>query len=185
MDDFNSASACLETKEEFSGTPSRLKERAPEIPDYLQDTYYWAYINPRNVRLLDREIELQGALFDHDREVVQLHFGGGTPTFHDDAQLKALMEQLGRHFSLSRDDDREFSIEVDPRTVGAERLEHLAAIGFNRISLGIQDINPEVQKAVNRVQDTKATLEMIDASGRRWRGTRDRASRWSPTRSAS
>ena len=116
--------------------------------------------------LLDREIELQGALFDHDREVVQLHFGGGTPTFHDDAQLKALMEQLGRHFSLSRDDDREFSIEVDPRTVGAERLEHLAAIGFNRISLGIQDINPEVQKAVNRVQDTKATLEMIDASRR-------------------
>ena len=116
--------------------------------------------------LLDREIELQGELFDHDREVIQLHFGGGTPTFHDDAQLKALMEQLGRHFSLSRDDDREFSIEVDPRTVGAERLEHLAEIGFNRISLGIQDIDPDVQKAVNRVQDTRATLDMIDASRR-------------------
>ena len=101
---------------------------------------------------------------DHDREVVQLHFGGGTPTFHDDAQLKSLMEQLGRHFALSRDDTREFSIEVDPRTVGVERLAALAGMGFNRISLGIQDINPEVQKAVNRVQDTKATLEMIDAS---------------------
>jgi oxygen-independent coproporphyrinogen-3 oxidase len=110
---------------------------------------------------LDREIEMQGQLFDHDREVVQLHFGGGTPTYHDDAQLKALMEQLGRHFSLSRDDDREFSIEVDPRTVGADRLEALAEMGFNRISLGIQDVDPRVQKAVNRIQDTQSTLEMI------------------------
>jgi len=116
--------------------------------------------------LLEREIGMQGALFDHDREVVQLHFGGGTPTFHTDEQLKTLMEQLGRHFSLSRDDSREFSIEVDPRTVGTERLEHLAAIGFNRISLGVQDINPDVQKAVNRLQDTAATLDMIDASRR-------------------
>jgi len=120
----------------------------------------------RYLELLGREIELQGALFDHDREVIQLHFGGGTPTFHDDEQLKALMEQLGRHFSLSRDDSREFSIEVDPRTVGPERLERLAGIGFNRISLGIQDINPEVQKAVNREQDTAATLDMIAASRR-------------------
>ncbi len=113
---------------------------------------------------LDREIEMQGQLFDHDREVTQLHFGGGTPTFHSDEQLKALMEQLGRHFSLSRDDTREYSIEVDPRTVGTERLGVLAEMGFNRISLGIQDINPEVQKAVNRIQDTQSTLEMIEGS---------------------
>ena len=77
---------------------------------------------------------------------------GGTPTFHDDAQLKSLMEQLGRHFALSRDDTREFSIEVDPRTVGVERLAALAGMGFNRISLGVQDIDPAVQKAVNRIQ---------------------------------
>ena len=95
--------------------------------------------------LLDREIELQGELFDHDREVTQLHFGGGTPTFHTDNQLKALMEQLGKHFSLSRDDSREFSIEVDPRTVGTDRLALLAGMGFNRLSLGIQDIDAEVQ----------------------------------------
>ena len=113
---------------------------------------------------LDREIEMQGQLFDHDREVTQLHFGGGTPTFHSDEQLKALMEQLGRHFSLSRDDTREYSIEVDPRTVGTERLGVLAEMGFNRISLGIQDINPEVQKAVNRIQDTQSTLDMIEGS---------------------
>jgi oxygen-independent coproporphyrinogen-3 oxidase len=111
--------------------------------------------------LLNREIGMQGELFDHDREVVQLHFGGGTPTFHNDQQLSALMEQLGRHFSLSCDDSREFSIEVDPRTVGADRLAALADIGFNRISLGIQDIDPKVQEAVNRVQDPAASLEMI------------------------
>jgi oxygen-independent coproporphyrinogen-3 oxidase len=114
--------------------------------------------------LLDMEIEMQGKLFDNDREVVQLHFGGGTPTFHDDDQLKNLMKQLGNHFSLSRDDDREFSIEVDPRTVGLDRLEALAEMGFNRISLGVQDINPEVQKAVNRIQDTQSTLDMIGGS---------------------
>jgi oxygen-independent coproporphyrinogen-3 oxidase len=114
--------------------------------------------------LLDREIEMQGALFDHDREVVQLHFGGGTPTFHSDEELRALIQQLGRHFSLSRDDSREFSIEVDPRTVGTDRLALLADIGFNRISLGVQDINPEVQKAVNRIQDPESTLSMIQDS---------------------
>jgi oxygen-independent coproporphyrinogen-3 oxidase len=114
--------------------------------------------------LLDREIELQGQLFDHDREVTQLHFGGGTPTFHNDEELKALMKQLGRHFSLSRNDSREFSIEVDPRTVGHDRLALLSEIGFNRISLGVQDINPEVQKAVNRIQDPESTLAMIQGS---------------------
>jgi oxygen-independent coproporphyrinogen-3 oxidase len=114
--------------------------------------------------LLEREIELQGKLFDHDREVVQLHFGGGTPTFHDDEKLHRLMACLGEHFSLSGDESREFSIEVDPRTVGNDRLGQLAAMGFNRISLGVQDIDPKVQKAVNRIQDPEATLAMIEGS---------------------
>jgi oxygen-independent coproporphyrinogen-3 oxidase len=116
--------------------------------------------------LLEKEIEMQGRLFDHDREVVQLHFGGGTPTYHDDAQLSELMATLGSHFSLSTDESREFSIEVDPRTVGNERLAHLAAIGFNRISLGVQDIDPKVQQAVNRIQDPQATLDMVAESRR-------------------
>jgi oxygen-independent coproporphyrinogen-3 oxidase len=116
--------------------------------------------------LLAREIEMQGRLFDHDREVVQLHFGGGTPTYHDDQQLGELMATLGSHFSLSADDGREFSIEVDPRTVGKERLAHLATIGFNRISLGVQDIDPKVQQAVNRIQDPEATLDMVAESRR-------------------
>jgi oxygen-independent coproporphyrinogen-3 oxidase len=120
----------------------------------------------RYLQMLHAEIGMQGRLFDHDREVVQLHFGGGTPTYHDDAQLSALMAELGRHFSLSEDESREFSIEVDPRTVGADRLAHLAAIGFNRISLGVQDIDPKVQAAVNRIQDPESTLAMIEQSRR-------------------
>jgi oxygen-independent coproporphyrinogen-3 oxidase len=116
------------------------------------------------LELLNREVEMQGQLFDHDRQVIQLHFGGGTPTFHTDDQLKTLMDVLGTHFSLSREDSREFSIEVDPRTVGTERLAVLADMGFNRISLGIQDIHPDVQKAVNRIQDTQSTLDMIEGS---------------------
>jgi oxygen-independent coproporphyrinogen-3 oxidase len=118
----------------------------------------------RYLELLDREIEMQGKLFDIDREVLQLHFGGGTPTFHTDEQMTALMAQLGRHFSLSDDDSREFSIEVDPRTVGHDRLEKLAEMGFNRISLGVQDIDPNVQEAVNRIQDPEATLDMVEDS---------------------
>ena len=94
----------------------------------------------RYLEHLVREVEMQGNLFDHDREVVQLHFGGGTPTYHDDEQLRTLMAGLGRHFSLSTDSSREYSIEVDPRTVTMERLGQLAEMGFNRISLGVQDI---------------------------------------------
>ncbi len=116
------------------------------------------------LELLEREIAMQGKLFDHDREVIQLHLGGGTPTFHTDDQLSRLIACLGEHFSLSGDDSREFSVEVDPRTVGIERLAHLASMGFNRISLGIQDIEPRVQKAVNRIQDPESTLAMIEAS---------------------
>ena len=118
----------------------------------------------RYLDLLHREIKMQGNLFDHDRKVVQLHFGGGTPTYHDDDRLSVLMNKLGKHFSLSHKKSREFSIEVDPRTVGPERLEKLAEMGFNRISLGVQDVDPKVQEAVNRIQDSEATMNMVEQS---------------------
>ncbi len=118
----------------------------------------------RYLELLDREIEMQGKLFDDDREVEQLHFGGGTPTFHTDEEMSALMAQLGRHFALSDSDKREYSIEVDPRTVSNDRLAKLAELGFNRISLGVQDIDPKVQEAVNRIQDPQTTLDMVEGS---------------------
>ncbi len=113
---------------------------------------------------LDKEIEMQGKLFDRDRQVIQLHFGGGTPTYYDDAQLRHIVDQLSNNFLLSRSASREFSIEIDPRTVDEDRISHLADIGFNRVSMGIQDFDPAVQKAVNRIQDEGKTLGLINAA---------------------
>ncbi len=113
---------------------------------------------------LDQEIEIKGRLFDRHREVIQLHFGGGTPTFFSDTQLSDVMQKLAENFNLSSSSDREFSIEIDPRTVDPARLSHLADIGFNRLSMGIQDFDPAVQVAVNRVQDKQATLDLIQTA---------------------
>jgi oxygen-independent coproporphyrinogen-3 oxidase len=116
------------------------------------------------LQALFREIEMQGALFDDDREVQQLHLGGGTPTFFDDEQLRSLMRQLGQHFLLLDGEEREYSIELDPRTVDLERLKVLQELGFNRISLGVQDFDSDVQKAVNRIQSIEETLALIDGA---------------------
>lgn len=115
----------------------------------------------RYLKHLLREIELQGSRFDRDREVEQLHLGGGTPTFFNDLQLDILVTTLGRFFSLAKSDGREFSIEIDPRTVDFQRLSRLREIGFNRVSFGVQDFDHEVQKAVNRIQDEQETLALI------------------------
>ena len=107
------------------------------------------------------EIDRQGELFDRLRRVDQLHFGGGTPTFLGDEQLDAVLRHLAAKFSLRTDEGREYSIEIDPRTVSSQRLEVLVALGFNRISLGIQDFDLEVQKAVNRVQSAEDAIALI------------------------
>jgi oxygen-independent coproporphyrinogen-3 oxidase len=101
---------------------------------------------------LRREIQMQAALFGRARNVEQLHFGGGTPTFLEASELAALMEHLRHQFSLSDSASREFSIEIDPRTVTPDSVHALAAMGFNRMSLGVQDFDPAVQAAVNRIQ---------------------------------
>jgi len=113
---------------------------------------------------LEQELRLQGALFDDDRPVEQLHLGGGTPTYLRDEDLARLIRAIGEQFPLASPADREFSIEVDPRTVDSERVASLAALGFNRLSLGVQDFDPEVQKAVNRVQGVEATAEIVTAA---------------------
>ncbi len=113
---------------------------------------------------LDREIEMQGGLFDRDRQVCQLHFGGGTPTYYNDKQLKHIIEKLSEYFFLSHSSTREYSIEIDPRTVSEDRIVYLADIGLNRVSMGIQDFDPAVQKAVNRIQDEGKTLGLIHAA---------------------
>lgn len=113
---------------------------------------------------LKREIEMQGKLFAGINQVEQLHFGGGTPTYLSDDQMGELLDHLRRWFRFAPDAEGEYSIEVDPRTVTAERVHTLRAQGFNRISLGVQDFDPEVQKAVNRIQPEAQTLEVIHAS---------------------
>ncbi len=106
----------------------------------------------RYLEALFTEIELQGALFDRSRPVEQLHFGGGTPTYLDAAQLARLFAHLRKNFSFGDSRDRQFSIEVDPRTVDRVRMGELRSLGFNRLSLGIQDFDEEVQQAINRIQ---------------------------------
>ena len=112
------------------------------------------------------EIELAAALFDSRREVVQLHLGGGTPNFLELGSLARLMDGIGRCFRLSEAAERDFSIELDPRSLpeAPERYAAgLARLGFNRASLGVQDFDPGVQQAVNRVQSVAETLDLIDA----------------------
>ncbi len=120
----------------------------------------------RYLSRLQREIELQSRCFDRDRIVDQLHLGGGTPTFLSDAELAELIGSLRHGFTLRDDDSREFSIEVDPRTVDEARLAAIAGLGFNRISFGVQDFDPDVQKAINRIQPREDVLEVISAARR-------------------
>jgi oxygen-independent coproporphyrinogen-3 oxidase len=112
---------------------------------------------------LFREIALAAQLFDRDREVIQLHFGGGTPNCLDPAQLREVVETLRSQFRFSDAADRHISIELDPRYVDAEAIAALAAIGFNRASFGVQDFDPAVQAAVNRIQSVEETRAVVDA----------------------
>jgi oxygen-independent coproporphyrinogen-3 oxidase len=95
------------------------------------------------------------------RPVEQLHWGGGTPTFLPAAEMARLMEGIRRHFEVLGDDRGEYGIEVDPRQLPSDGLGFLRQLGFNRLSLGVQDLDPTVQKAVNRVQDAEATLALV------------------------
>ena len=110
---------------------------------------------------LHKEIALQSRLFDEDRIVNQLHWGGGTPTFISHSEMQALMAQTRRHFHLHEDDSGEYSIEIDPREISTETLAILRELGFNRISLGVQDFDDKVQKAVNRIQPEELTRSAI------------------------
>jgi oxygen-independent coproporphyrinogen-3 oxidase len=118
----------------------------------------------RYMEMLYREIEMQSKLFDRKRKVEQLHFGGGTPTYLDKEQLGALMDHLRNSFTFDESEEHEFSIEVDPRTVDAERIRELRALGFNRLSLGIQDFHEPVQKAVNRAQSPEEVQALMDSA---------------------
>ena len=117
----------------------------------------------RYVERLLREIEMLAPLFDRDRDVIQLHFGGGSPNFLRPAQLGRIIDSFAHHFSFGGHADRDFSIELDPRFIDAADVAALAALGLNRASLGVQDFDPEVQQAVNRIQGVAQTLAVIEA----------------------
>ncbi|MEE8389059.1 MAG: oxygen-independent coproporphyrinogen III oxidase [Acidiferrobacterales bacterium] len=113
------------------------------------------------LRRLHHEIEIQGALFDRRRIVDQLHWGGGTPTFISHDEIRDLMNKIRGHFTLHDDDTGEYSIEVDPREISESSLPLLRRLGFNRLSMGVQDFNEKVQKAVNRIQSREQTLSVL------------------------
>ncbi len=108
------------------------------------------------LRYLDKEIALTAQHLGPDRKTEQLHLGGGTPTFLSAAELTQLMESLRAHFDFAP--DAELGVEIDPRTVTDATLSMLAGLGFNRTSFGVQDFDPAVQAAVNRIQP----LEMVE-----------------------
>jgi len=114
------------------------------------------------LRYLEKEMVLVGSHLHGERQVVQLHLGGGTPTFLSSEELHELMGMLRKHFDFTP--DAELSIEIDPRTVNDDMLAMLADLGFNRTSLGVQDFDPEVQKAVNRIQPFEMVERAITAS---------------------
>ena len=113
---------------------------------------------------LCKEIAMQASLFDKDRVVEQLHWGGGTPTFLSEDEIRKLMTVMRWHFTLRTDDEGDYSIEIDPRSADYNKLRLLREEGFNRISLGVQDINPRVQQAVNRIQREEVTRDTADAA---------------------
>jgi oxygen-independent coproporphyrinogen-3 oxidase len=114
------------------------------------------------LRYLSREVDLHMAHLGTGQTVSQLHLGGGTPTFLSDDELRGLMSMLRRSFNLVP--GGEYAIEVDPRTVDAGRLALLAELGFNRLSFGVQDFDPAVQKAVHRVQPAEQVFALMAAA---------------------
>lgn len=116
------------------------------------------------LQYLKREIAMQAQLVGGNRPVTQMHWGGGTPTYLDNAEITELMYALASHFHLLDRGHLEYTIEIDPRTAQPDTIALLKGLGFNRISLGIQDFDPLVQKAINRVQpfhEVRALVECI------------------------
>ncbi len=118
----------------------------------------------RYLQYLIKEMKLLAPLYDDDRFVEQLHWGGGTPTFLSQDQMHELMQATRTNFKLLDDDSGDYSIEIDPRKVSADSISFIRKLGFNRISLGVQDFSDKVQRAVNRIQPESDTTKIINAA---------------------
>ncbi len=130
----------------FCGCHTKIVRRYRPVSDYLD--------------LLLREIDLAAGRLGDGRPVRHLHWGGGSPTILEPSDIWRLGRRLHQRFTLAR--EAEFAVEIDPRGLGADAIEALAAIGVNRASIGLQDINPDVQKAINRVQTLEETASVAD-----------------------
>ena len=156
-----------------------LKERDAEKPlslyvhiPFCNDICFYCGCNKQVTRdhtksgeyldVLGREIELVKERITGNTTVSQLHFGGGSPTFLNNDEIERVMALITEHFPL--EEGGEFSMEVDPRTCPPEKVQTLAKVGLNRMSCGVQDFNPEVQKAVNRIQPFEMTKETMQAA---------------------
>jgi len=113
---------------------------------------------------LEREIALVACHLGADQQVEQLQLGGGTPTFLNHAELRQLMQALRTHFNLLEDDSGDYGIEIDPREADWSTMGLLRELGFNRVSLGVQALDPDVQRAVNRLQSLEQTRTIVDAA---------------------
>ncbi|XVN20621.1 oxygen-independent coproporphyrinogen III oxidase [Pseudomonas corrugata] len=113
---------------------------------------------------LEQEIQLIGCHLDPAQRVEQLHLGGGTPTFLSHDELRQLMATLRQHLNLLDDDSGDYSIEIDPREADWSTMGLLRELGFNRVSIGVQDLDPAVQRAVNRLQSLDETRAVIEAA---------------------
>ena len=114
------------------------------------------------LKYLEEETALQASLLGGDTKVRQMHWGGGTPNFFTVEQVRALMGRLRERFEF--DPAGEYAIEMDPRAANAEYVAALGELGFNRMSVGVQDFDPDVQRAVHRIQSEAETLEVINAA---------------------
>ena len=158
----------LESANERSGEPISLYMHIP----FCEDRCAFCGCNvtiTRKPRIADlyldrlhREIELLAGALPRRRTLLQYHWGGGTPTYLSCSQIEALQKKMTDHFRIAP--EAEVAIEVDPRVTTDEQLRLLASLGFNRISLGVQDFTPDVQKAINRVQSIDQTRRIVDRS---------------------
>src|SRR5580692_5270867 len=121
-------------------------------------------VAPPYIQTLEREIEHVGQFVSRDRPVVQFHWGGGTPTYLTPEQMEQLFRYTAERFTFAP--DAEIGIEIDPRVTTMAHLETLRKLGFNRLSMGIQDFHPEVQQVIHRVQPLEMTRDLIEAARR-------------------
>lgn len=113
----------------------------------------------RYLDYLEKEIDLLAGALPNRRKIAQMHWGGGTPTYYEADQLGRIFDRIHRRFTFT--EGAEIGVEIDPRVTHIAHLHRLRALGFNRLSMGVQDFAPEVQRAVNREQSFELTRDLI------------------------